>query len=35
MTESGFWTMIGAVIVAGIIWLVGAREVIERIMKRK
>jgi len=27
--------MIGAVIVAGIIWLVGARELIKRIMDRK
>ena len=37
MAESaqGFWTMIGLTILAGIAWLVGAREVIKRIMDRK
>jgi hypothetical protein len=34
-SATGFWSMIGAVIIAGIIWLVGARELINRIMGRK
>ena len=37
MAESarGFWSMIGLMILAGIAWMVGAREVIKRIMDRE
>lgn len=34
-SASAFWTLIGVVVLAGIVWLVGAREAINRIMKRK
>jgi len=34
-SAKGFWTLIGATIVAGIAWMAGSKKVIDWIMRRK